>query len=211
MSRRRGARQSVAGRFLGFVYGRVPARRLLLAAVVKWEGGQFYSQSMRVILRKYHQVVVGEYSYGSLAVPGHADPGTTIGRYSSIGPNVRRIGAAHPVEDVSLHPFWYNPTLGYVSGERDVERVQCVIGNDVWIGANVVILPGCRRVGDGSVIGAGSIVTRDVGDFEVVAGNPARHMKFRLTEEQRTALRQARPWNLEPALYSQFTKSCRFR
>ncbi len=194
-------RTSLMGRVLVRCYRRVPARRLLLVAVVRWEGGQFHSRSLREILRRHHGVEVGAFSYGSLLQPGQADAGTTIGRYASIGPNVRRIGAAHPMDRLSLHPFWYNADLGYVTRESDVDRVPCVIGNDVWIGANVVILPGCRRIGDGAVVGAGSIVSKDVADFEIVAGNPARHLRTRLDIEQRQRLLAERPWDLEPPDY----------
>lgn len=60
------------------------------------------------------------------------------------------------------------------------------IGNDVWIGANVIILPGVT-IGDHAVVGAGAVVTKDVGEWEIVGGNPARHIGSRLdTPQQKT-------------------------
>ena len=53
------------------------------------------------------------------------------------------------------------------------------IGDDVWIGRNVTILPGCKIIGTGCVIGACSVVTKDIPDYEVWAGNPARFIKRR--------------------------------
>ena len=55
------------------------------------------------------------------------------------------------------------------------------IGDDVWIGARVIILPG-RKIGEGVIIGAGAVVTKDVPDYAVVGGNPAKVIKFRNKE-----------------------------
>lgn len=191
-------RRSLIGRVFGACYAWLPFRTVLLKIAVRSEGGQVYSTTLRQILLKHHDVNVGDFSYGSLLEPGAADRLTRIGRYSSIGPNVRRLGAAHPLNSMSLHPFWYNPAFGFVDASQDVDRSGCDIGNEVWIGANVVILPNCRRIGDGAVVGAGAVVTKDVGDFEIVAGNPARPIGSRLTQEQRDWLRIERPWDREP-------------
>lgn len=191
-------RETWLGALLAKYFDRLPARERLLRMVVRREGGQLYSRTLRRVLLTRYGVEVGPYSYGSLLEPGMADRNTTIGAYVSIGPNVRRFGAAHPIESLSLHPFWYNPRLGFVDAADDVPRNVCVIGNDVWIGANVTILPGCDQIGDGAVIGAGSVVTRPVPAFTIVAGNPARVIRERLTEEERVALRARAPWTLQP-------------
>lgn len=79
------------------------------------------------------------------------------------------------------------------AGKRDIH-----IGNDVWIGMDSIILPGVR-IGDGAIIGAGSVVAKDVSDYEVVAGNPARHIRFRFTSGQIADLRRIawRDWPIE--------------
>ena len=59
------------------------------------------------------------------------------------------------------------------------EKTPMFIDEDVWIGARVVILPGCKRIGRGSIIGAGSVVTKDVPDFAIVGGNPAKVIRYR--------------------------------
>lgn len=176
------------GRLLGLVYGRIPLSRVILALIVRLEGGEMRSSTLRLVLARHHGVRVGPHAYGSLLIPGMADSGTSIGAYASIGPGVRRFGAAHPLDAMSLHPYWYNPSLGYVGSAADVERTGCVIEPDVWIGANVIILPGCREIGHGAVIGAGAVVTRDIPAFAVAVGNPARVVATRLSAETRAAL-----------------------
>lgn len=180
------------------LYRVLPLKPRIVEIITRIEGGHMLSLSLRDILREHHGVTVGDYSYGSLLVPGMADPHTAIGRYVSVGPNVRRFGAAHPMQDASMHPFWYNPRLGLVGNERDVPRSAIEIGSDSWIGANVTILPGCTRIGVGAVIGAGAIVTKDVGDFEVVLGTPARQVATRLSAEQRNLMLHLRPWDHDP-------------
>lgn len=58
------------------------------------------------------------------------------------------------------------------------ERKRTIIGNDVWIGGRVIILPG-KKIGDGVVIGAGSVVTKDLDDFGIYGGNPAKLINYR--------------------------------
>jgi acetyltransferase-like isoleucine patch superfamily enzyme len=128
-----------------------------------------------------------------------ADRGTVIGRYVSVGSNVRRIGAAHPVDGPLLHPYSYIPRFGYVPEGSDVERTGILIEDDAWIGVNVVILPGCMRIGVGAVVGAGAVVTEDVPDFAVVAGVPAKIKSFRLDTDTRARLLEVRPWQYPPS------------
>lgn len=191
-------RQSLLGRVATGLYRKLPMRDRLLTIVARLEGGEFRSPSLRRVLKENWGVEVGLHSYGSPLVPGNADQGTTIGSYVSVGPNVRRLGAAHPLDEPSMHPYWYNPNLGMATTRDDVERTPCWIGHDAWIGANVTILPGCSRIGIGAVVGAGSIVTRDVGDFAVVVGNPARQISIRLDESTRQRLLDSQYWELPP-------------
>ena len=89
----------------------------------------------------------------------------TIGARTLIGPNVSLYSGTHP-EDPVLRNGTNGPELGK----------PIVIGEDVWIGGNVIILPGIN-IGRGAVIGAGSVVTRDVPDLWIVGGNPARLLR----------------------------------
>lgn len=196
-------RSNPISRLLARLYPIFPSKRAAAALISRLEGGQMLSSTLRLVLSQHHGVEVGAHSYGGLLVPGASDRKTVIGRYASIGPNVMRLGAAHPMEDPSMHPYWYLSRFGYVGRDADVPRTGIEIGDDCWIGANTTILPGCRRIGIGAVIGAGSIVTRDVADFAVVMGVPARQVKIRLSEPVRAALMKERPWLLPPDEYRQ--------
>ena len=69
-----------------------------------------------------------------------------------------------------------------------------IIEEDVWIGSNVVVLSGIK-IGRGAVIGAGSVVTKDVKPYSVIAGNPARIVKMRFAESQVAYLEELQWWN----------------
>ena len=116
--------------------------------------------------------------------------------YRSIASGVRIFRANHPSGRFTTHPILYNPAMGYVAKDM-LERPPLEIGHDVWIGANAIILPGVSRIGNGAVIGAGSVVTKDVGPYEIVAGNPARAIRMRFDERQIAALESSRWWELD--------------
>ena len=76
-----------------------------------------------------------------------------------------------------------------------INRTTTVIGNDVWIGQNVIILPSVSVIGNGAVIGAGSIVTKNVPPFAIVAGNPAKIMKYRFSDDIINRIEQSAWWD----------------
>lgn len=124
---------------------------------------------------------IGDYSY--INRDGSVE-NATIGKFCSIARGVMIGPAAHDYTNISTHPFWHQPFYGFNVRERtqvaEPERVE--IGDDVWIGCNVVIMPGVT-VHRGAVIGAGSIVTRDVGAYEIWAGVPAKKIKQRFHDD----------------------------
>lgn len=171
----------------------------IFRAIVRLEGGAMTSLTLRKVLADKSGIVVGAHSYGSLLDEGMSDRHTEIGAYCSIGKNVRRYGAAHPTRSASTHPYFYNPLLGFAAAADDVERSSIRIGSDVWIGSNVTILPGCSQIGFGAVIGAGSVVTRDIPDFAIAVGNPARVISFRHSEQKRRDILDSRFWEMSPS------------
>lgn len=135
-----------------------------------------------------------------------------IGRFCSIGNNVKVIVGDHPIHDyVSTHPIFHTDMLKKEglyfkdciyrksSKTTDIEITRgkyynIFIGNDVWIGSNVSILGGVK-IGDGAVIGTGSIVTKNVEPYSVVAGVPAKEIKKRFTEEEISFLKEFKWWD----------------
>jgi hypothetical protein len=94
--------------------------------------------------------------------------------------------------------------------ETNVPFTQLIIEHDAWIGDSVIITPSCRRIGLGAVVGPGSIVTKDVPDFAVMAGNPARLIKWRFSPEIQEVIRKSKWWELpitECARHIQFMSS----
>lgn len=169
-------------------------RNLIIKIVAKIEGGQFCSVTLRRIASAYHNVNVGMYSYGSCFSFDRMPPGTKIGRYCSLAEGVVFIIGNHPIERKSTHPFFYNPAYHYVD-ECLIQKSTIEVGNDVWIGYNAIILPSVKRIGDGAVIGAGSIVTKEVPPFAVVVGNPAKIIKYRFSNDKIAEIIKSAWWD----------------
>ena len=93
----------------------------------------------------------------------------TIDDYLMMGEDVLFLGGGHNFDRTDI-------PMGAQGGK---EKSPLHIAGDVWIGARVIVLPGCRRIGHGAVIGAGAVVTKDVPDWAVVGGNPAKVIRFR--------------------------------
>ena len=172
---------------------RQPARTILLRIIGKLESGEKVSRTLRRIYQDYHDIIIGMYSYGGCFDLQRIRPHTRIGRYCSFAPGVCVFNRNHPLELKSTHPDFYESPLGWARS-KEGSRGGMEIGSDVWIGQNAIILPGARRIGDGAVVGAGSIVTKDVPDFAIVAGNPAKIIRYRFGEATIKRLKEERWW-----------------
>ena len=191
----RGNKPDFMSRFLFHVYAVKSAdiKDAVIRTVCKLEGGEFHSKTLRSIFTKYHDIDIGLYSYGCFS-PEKIPAGTLIGRYCSFARGILILNGSHPVTFKSTHPFFYNPSLGYAD-KLLIARTKIVIGNDVWIGANATILPSVSHIADGAVIGAGSVVTKNVPPFAIVAGNPSKIVKFRFKEETIQKIVQSGWWD----------------
>lgn len=117
-----------------------------------------------------------------------------IGRYCSVSWNVTVGAMSHPFESVSTNAFTYRKKFGLCEKDEFLSHNKVVIKNDVWIGCNVVIMPGVT-IGDGAVIGAGAVVLKDVQPYEVVAGVPAKRIRFRFSEDTISRLENIKWWD----------------
>lgn len=133
---------------------------------------------------------------------------SSIGRFCSVAPDVVIGEGNHPTDWLSTHPFQFGVSgifgdheeiknLNYKI-ERSTELIKSApyIGNDVWIGARVTVLRGVH-IGDGAIIGTGSVVNRDVEPYEIVAGVPIRHIRYRFDLEIVKKLLSLKWWNYE--------------
>jgi len=171
-------------------------RPFIRVFLYKMEGTALFSRTLREILSKQYGVKVGMYSYGECLKPGVLPRGTRIGNYCSIASELCIHRRNHPTDRISQHPFFYNKRYGLIaqdSIEVDVDN-PLVIGHDVWIGTRTIILPNCTKIGDGAIIGAGSVVTRDVEPFSIVGGNPARVIKQRFDPETARTITESQWW-----------------
>ncbi|MFD3397734.1 CatB-related O-acetyltransferase [Alteromonas macleodii] len=159
------------------------------------------------------KVSIGAFSY---VVQGTSLGQSIIGRYCSIGSGVRVMGQSHPTNRVTTSTWTYGRNLKEIV-ERDfgVQLIQdykvpnqpgVQIGNDVWVADNVTFKRGIK-VHDGAIIAANAVVTKDVPPYAIVAGNPAKIVKFRFTDKIVATLNELQWWNKSPKLISQIDLS----
>ena len=154
-----------------------------------------YSNTLRKIYRKYHGIDVGLYSYGCF-FNYNIRPGVTIGRYCSISRDIYIADANHPLNHKSTHPFFYSPSLKYVN-KSFIQCIPTIIGNDVWIGKSCIIIPSVQKIGNGAVIAAGAVVTKDVPSYAIVAGNPAKIIRYRFPQDVIEQLEKEKWWQYD--------------
>jgi acetyltransferase-like isoleucine patch superfamily enzyme len=135
--------------------------------------------------------VLGEGSYMGTYTNSFTVP-FIVGNYSCIGDGLTMIGSQHPLyPSVSTFPFNERMNLDYTLCSK---CDPIVIGNDVWIGMNASIMEGVK-IGDGAIVGACSVVVRDVEPYSLVAGNPAKEKKLRFSQDIIKKLLKIQWWN----------------
>jgi acetyltransferase-like isoleucine patch superfamily enzyme len=129
----------------------------------------------------------------------------TVGAFCAIGARTAINPFNHPSNWLSIHEFQYHPkSFDWVEEYNNFSRLErtpdmfakVTIGNDVWTGHNVNIMPGVN-VGDGAIVAAGSVVTKDVPPYAIVAGVPSTIKRFRFSEETIERLLRTKWWELE--------------
>ena len=142
---------------------------------------------------RFYRGKIGKYSYiGNNSFVSDTD----IGSFTSISTDCYIGGTSHPTDWVSTSPVfhkWENiMKKNFARNEFDIFK-RTTIGNDVWIGNRVMIKAGVK-IGDGAVVGMGSIVTKDIGPYEIWAGNPARLIRKRFDDEAIDAFKKMKWW-----------------
>ena len=148
-----------------------------------------------VFISKYSKIVNGTQIddgtciNGKIIIKGRSN--CYIGKYCAIGDGVRIITSNHKPESLILQ-FALVKRLGW-EAETD-EKGEVRIGHNVWIGDDVIILPGVT-VSNNAIIAAGSVVTKDVPEFAMVGGVPAKVIKYRFSEKERVTIKDLDWWN----------------
>jgi virginiamycin A acetyltransferase len=160
---------------------------------------------------KAPNIIVGDYSYYDDPVDpegfernvlyNYGSDRLVIGKFCAIATNVKFImnGANHKLDGISTYPF---PIFGQgweAAMDKLMElpsRGDTIIGNDVWIGYEALIMPGVK-IGDGAVIAAKSVVVSDIPPYVVAGGNPARQIKQRFSDSEVAQLLSIQWWDWE--------------
>lgn len=155
---------------------------------------------------KNPNIIVGDFTYFSDVdfeshVTHHYDfngDKLIIGKFCQIASGVNFImnGANHQMNSVSTFPFYifegWNEDVPPLS--KMPLKGDTVVGNDVWIGQNVTVLPGVK-IGDGAIIGANSVVSKDIPPYTVAAGNPVKEIRKRFDDELIQLMLELRWWD----------------
>lgn len=155
---------------------------------------------------KNSSIVSSKIGFGSYIAEGAKLAKTNIGRYCSIGPKVTCIFGKHPSNTfVSTHPSFFalKTPVGFTYADKQYfeefaipnkDNHSIIIGNDVWIGANVSLMDGIK-IGDGAIVAANALVTKDVEPFAIVGGVPAKIIKKRFSDEEIDFLMELKWWD----------------
>lgn len=153
----------------------------------------------------HHAFFRGELGFASY-VGAHSVIEGKIGRFCSIAENVSFMGQTHPVQGyVSTHPCFYSmkKQSGFTYATEQLfdeipklngSKYSIEVGNDVYIGYGATVIGPCR-IGNGAVVAAGAVVTKDVPDYAIVGGVPAKVIRYRFTEKQMDFLNKLQWWD----------------
>jgi phosphonate metabolism protein (transferase hexapeptide repeat family) len=145
----------------------------------------------------FENVYIGNFSYTG---PYTIIQNTKVLNFSNIAAHVRIGATDHPLERVTMHHFTYRKKMYHLDTLDDEDFLNqrksrmTTIGHDTWIGHGAVIKPGIH-VGHGSVIGSSSVVTKDVPDYAIVVGNPAKVIRYRFNPDQIQKLLSIQWWH----------------
>lgn len=164
----------------------------------------------RNVIHPKCNILNSEIGFATYIGPSSILPNMIIGKYCSIASNVKVLPYTHPTKNfVSIHPSFFSTlkqsNFTFVENQKFEEILYMYqkkeifgqIGNDVWIGEDVKIIGGLK-IGDGAIIAAGSIVTKNVPPYAIVGGIPAKVIRYRFNEEQISFLLKKKWWDKTP-------------
>lgn len=150
----------------------------------EWKEKNSHNSTLPVIMFPISKVTVGKGTYGELDIRTFSDPNEAvkIGSFCSIAKDVVFVaGGRHSTDFFSTFPFKAMYNLP-VDRKDSFSKGPIIVEDDVWIGTRAIILDN-TKIGKGSIIGAGCIVSKDVPPYSIVVGNPQRIIKYRLDPE----------------------------
>lgn len=177
----------------------------------KWRELNPHNKTILGNIFPFELVKVGKYSYGVLNVEswGTEKEGLEIGNYVSIASGVTfLLGGNRYTNTITTYPFkvmYFNETT-----PEALSKGKIIVEDDVWIGMNAMILSGVK-IGKGAVIGAGSVVSKDIPPYAIAVGNPCKVVKYRFSENIINKIRELKFDNIDESLkeklYTEVTES----
>jgi len=175
-----------------------PGRQLSIKYMVRLTNCRFGIKNTVYEGAELVDTVMGNYSYIG---PNCRLTKVTIGKFTCIASEVIIGLGKHPAREfVTTHPAFYSPNrqagFTFVTSTYFQEHEQCTIGNDVWIGTRAIILDGVC-IGDGAIVGAGSVVTKSVPPYAIVVGVPAKILRYRFDQAEIEDLKKFKWWDCD--------------
>jgi acetyltransferase-like isoleucine patch superfamily enzyme len=152
--------------------------------------------------KRYYDIEIGKYTYDIEHLFKEKLRLESVGSFCSIAPGVTFAGVNHPLTRITTHPSTYRSRFNFIYVDKtDVQispdkNKKVIIGNDVWIGTKSMILPSVK-IGDGAVVAAGSVVTKNVEPYSIVGGVPAKLIRYRFNEDTIKILLKSKWWSME--------------
>ncbi|MFB3787163.1 MAG: SDR family oxidoreductase [bacterium] len=161
------------------------------SAITRREGGEAFSITLRNLYADWHDIHAEAYSTGCFD-GSRFERRTRIGRYTTVSGTVRVLPLRQPLDRLTTSGLLSKPP----AKDRDPSQ-WLLIGNDVWIGPNVVILPEVGKIGNGAVIEAGAVVAQDVPPFAIICRESPAMLRFRFPQEIIQEIHKAPWWDKE--------------